>query len=202
VVIPTGVNEADFRYLEPRDRPPTFVFFGNLGYFHNSAPAAFLATEVLARVRADHPGAMLLLAGARPSASVRRLTSIDGVELDADPPSMGSVLHRAAVAAVPMFSGSGMKNKLLEAFCAGTPVVANAAGVEGIDEAVPGEHFLPGEDAAGIAAAISRLLGNPEERVRLAGDASAMVRRQYTWERQAARMLGVYRSGPAKPPRP
>jgi glycosyltransferase involved in cell wall biosynthesis len=191
-VVPNGVDFDAFSYVEPDVRPPTVLFFGNLGYFHNIRPATFLADEVLDRVRSAHEGTGLLLAGARPAASVRRLAEREGVELLPDPPEMAPVLHSAAVAAIPMFSGSGMKNKVLEAFCAGTPVVANAAGIEGIDEAVPGEHFLLAEGAAGTAEAIEGLLRDPADRVRLARAARELVTEHYSWERAAERMLEAY----------
>jgi glycosyltransferase involved in cell wall biosynthesis len=192
VVIPNGVDSDAFSYEEPDARPPTVLFFGNLGYFHNIRPATFLADEVVDRLRRAHEGASLLLAGARPAASVRRLAERDGVELLPDPPEMAPVLHSAAVVAIPMFSGSGMKNKVLEAFCAGTPVVANAAGIEGIDEAVPGEHFLLAEGAAATAEAIVGLLRDPAERVRLARAARDLAAEHYSWERAAERMLEAY----------
>jgi len=191
-VVPNGVDAAAFPYREPDERPPVALFFGNLGYFHNVEPATFLATEVIGRVRRYHRDARLQLAGARPAAAVRRLARRAGVELVADPPTMAPMLHGAAVAAIPMFSGSGMKNKVLEAFCAGTPVVANAAGIEGIREAVSGEHFVLAEGAEEMAKAISDLLGDPARRVRLARAARAMVVDSYSWERQAVRMMAIY----------
>lgn len=197
VVVPNGVDAGAFPYNEPDVRPPVAIFFGNLGYFHNVEPATFLATRVIERVHRDHRDARLQLAGARPGAAIRRLARRDYVDLVADPPTMAPMLHGAAVAAIPMFSGSGMKNKVLEAFCAGTPVVANAAGIEGIGEAVPGEHFLLVEGAGDMAAAISDLIGDPARRVRLARAARAMVVDSYSWERRADRMMAIYGLSPS-----
>ena len=196
-MIPNGVDPDAFPYREPdASRPPTVIFFGNLGYFHNVRPATFLAGGVMSRVRSGHPGAMLRLAGARPAAAVRRLIGTDGVEVVADPDEMAPLLHSAAVAAIPMFSGSGMKNKVLEAFSAGTPVVANATAIDGIEGAVAGEHFLLAEGEEETAAAIVALLDDPGERIRLARAARAVVTDLYSWERQAERMLGAYGLAP------
>ena len=46
-VIQNGVDIEAFPFHDTADRDPVMTFFGNLGYFHNIAPAVFVATEVL-----------------------------------------------------------------------------------------------------------------------------------------------------------
>jgi glycosyltransferase involved in cell wall biosynthesis len=191
-IVPNGVDTGAFGYAEPRDRAQTLLFFGNLGYFPNEAAAAFVAREVLPRVRTTRPAARLRLAGARPSERVRRLGALDGVELVGPVADMSAELHRAAVAVVPMTTGTGMKNKLLEAFSCGTPVVTNREGALGVDGAQPGRHYLLAETPAEQAAAASRLLSDTEERVRLAAAARELVERAYSWERQVQALLALY----------
>jgi glycosyltransferase involved in cell wall biosynthesis len=191
-VIPNGVDREAFPFSDPAERPPRLVFFGNLGYFHNVEPARYLATEVLPRVRREVPDATLELAGARPAAAVRRVAGADGVSLAADVPRMVDELHGAAVAVLPMFSGSGMKNKVLEAFCAGTPVVTNAAGIDGVAGARPGVHHVQAEGADALAAECVRLLREPGRRSALAREAVALVEHEYGWARSAAALLELY----------
>ena len=191
-VIPNGVDPEAFPYREPAEREPVAIFFGNLGYFHNLAPASFLATEVLDRLRPAQPDARVLLAGARPSSAVRRLGRIPGVELAADPPEMAPMLHRAAAAVISMASGSGIKNKVLEAFCAGTPVVANPTAVDGVEGAVAGEHFVLADGADETARAIRGLFADPTRRMELAEAARELVLSSYTWERRADQLFEAY----------
>jgi glycosyltransferase involved in cell wall biosynthesis len=191
-VIPNGVDSERFVFADPSERPPVLLFFGNLGYFHNVEPARFVAEEVLPRVRAEVPEATLRIAGARPAASVRRLSGLTGVEVAPDVPSMADELHGAALAVLPMFSGSGMKNKVLEAFCAGTPVVTNPAGIVGVTGAQAGTHHLEGEGGGPIAAACVRLLREGEERARLARAALSLVEERFTWERQVDALMELY----------
>lgn len=194
-VIPNGVDREAFPYEDPAGRPPRLVFFGNLGYFHNVEPARFVANEILPRVRRAIPGAELELAGARPAAAVKRLDGLDGVRVAADVPSMAEHLHGAAVAILPMFSGSGMKNKVLEAFCTGTPVVTNAAGIDGVTGSTPGVHHLEAEGADALAAACVRLLRTPAERSALAQEALELVTREFSWARWAGALLDLYGLG-------
>jgi glycosyltransferase involved in cell wall biosynthesis len=105
---------------------------------------------------------------------------------------MAAELHGAAVAVLPMFSGSGMKNKVLEAFCAGTPVVTNRSGIAGVTGAEAGRDHLSAEGAADIAAATARLLLDAAERSRLASAALALVEDRFTWRRQVDALMALY----------
>jgi glycosyltransferase involved in cell wall biosynthesis len=194
-VVPNGVDTDAFAYRSPRQRPPTLLFFGNLGYFHNAEPARFVAAEVFSRVRRELPEARLQIAGARPAPAVRALGELDGVSVLGPVASMADQLHRAAVAVVPMFSGSGIKNKVLEAFSAGTPVVANQRGILGVDGARDGEHYLGGETADELARACLELLRDGERRETLANLARALVSERYSWEHQVQRLLTLYAGG-------
>lgn len=192
VVVPNGVAVDELRYAEPADRGARALFFGNLGYFHNVGPARFVALEVLPRLRQEVPEASLRVAGARPAAGVAELAAKDGVEVAADVPSMVAELHRAAVAVLPSASGSGIKNKVLEAFAAGTPVVTNAAGIDGVVGARDGVHYLEAEGPDGLARATARLLASADERVRIAAAARALVESDFSWESRADALLDLY----------
>lgn len=195
VVIPNGIDLNDVPFAERAEgRPPVMGFFGNLGYFHNAEPARFVAAEVLPLVRRQVPGASLRLAGARPAASVRRLAEHEGVELHADVPDMGAELAQATVAVLPMFSGSGLKNKVLEAFASGLPVVANRAGMDGVEGVEAGTHYLAAESAQEFADAASALFADPLRRVAIARAARDVVAARYGWERQVESLLQLYQA--------
>ncbi len=191
-VIPNGVDAQSFPFREPQDGPPVITFFGNLGYFHNVEPARFLAESVFPLVRRQLPDARLRIVGARPGAGVTALGQLDGVEVAADVPDMSAELSRAQVAVLPMLSGSGIKNKVLEAFSAGVPVVTTPAGVAGIEGLEANTHCLVGEDATTLAAETTALLGSLDRRRRLAHAAAELVASRYSWERQADRLLAMY----------
>lgn len=192
-VIPNGVDSERFPYKDPSGRPRDLIFFGNLGYFHNIEPARFLAEEVMPLVRAEVPQARLKLVGARPGPSVRRLAQLDHVDLVGPVDDIAGHLHRAALAAIPRFSGSGMKNTVIEAFSAGTPVVANALGVAGVTGAREGIEYLRAESSVAFATACVELLDSASRRVALALPARGLIEEHYSWGAQAERLLDLYR---------
>ena len=69
----------------------------------------------------------------------------------------------------PIFSGGGMRIKILEAMALGRPVVATTAGAAGID-VCHGENILIADDAESFADAVTELLRD-SSRARSIGDA-------------------------------
>lgn len=193
VVIPNGVDLDRFRFRPLSDRPPVLLFFGNLGYFHNVEPARFLAYNLIPRVRAEIPEARLRIVGARPAKEVLALAGLPGVEMVGPVPDMTAELHNAAASVVPMFTGSGIKNKVLESFSSGTPVITNALGIKGVEGAEAGTHYVEAEGAGGLAGACVSLLRDRPRAETMASAARGLVQQRYTWAAQAERLLSLYR---------
>jgi glycosyltransferase involved in cell wall biosynthesis len=189
-----GIDLDRFHFAAPVDRPPTLLFFGNLGYFHNVEPARFIAQEVIPLVRRELPDARLRIAGARPTKAVLALDSLPGVDVAGPVDDMVAELHHAAAAVLPIFTGSGIKMKVLESFAAGTPVVTNALGADGVAGAEAGRHYLAGESAAALAAACITLLRDQKQSLALATAGRALIEARYTWAAQVERLLALYRT--------
>ena len=123
---------------------------------------------------ARRPGVRFRIVGRDPSAAVHgpgrgpRSRSSGFVD-DVRPWLAGS-----AVVVVPMVSGSGVKNKLLEAMSIGRPIVTTSLGVESLD-IEPGRDLLVADDPAAYAEALDRLLGDPGLQARLGAAARERV---------------------------
>jgi sugar transferase (PEP-CTERM/EpsH1 system associated) len=189
--VPNGVDGARFAFDGTPRANADVVFTGNLGYFANADAAAWFAREAFPRVRALHPSARFLIAGARPSRSVRALGRLPGVTVLGPVEDMAAVLRAARVAVAPLRSGSGQQSKVLEALACGTPVVASPLALAGV-AAVAGRDLLVAEDAAGTADAVLKLLVYNELCERLAAAGRHLVEEVYTWERSAALLEAAY----------
>ena len=89
----------------------------------------------------------------------------------------------------------GLPNALLEGMACGCAVVASTAG--GIPDVLRhGENGLlvPPRDSPALAAAITQLLNDPDERSRLGRAARATVLRDFSPEQELQRNLAVYRA--------
>jgi len=86
--------------------------------------------------------------------------------------------------------------KLLDLMAAGVPVVAEAVGQNAvtIEHGVSGLLVPPG-DGAVFAAAVTRLLDDPDLRERLSHGARRRVREHFTWESLAVQVERAYTRG-------
>lgn len=160
-VLPFGI--AIPPELPPRAASPEYelVLTGNLGYFPSVEGAIFFLREVWPRLCAVQPEIRLLLAGARPPHSLKKLAAATpGVDLVADPPDLREQLRRGALAIAPMRAGSGTPIKILEAMAEGLPVVASPSALAGLDQ-LPAGASRAAEDSAAFADGILALLGDP-----------------------------------------
>jgi glycosyltransferase involved in cell wall biosynthesis len=190
-VVPNGVDAGRFR-PDPTAAPApgSLVFVGTMSYPPNIAAMRYFTARVLPELRRRRPDARLTIVGRDPSPEVRAMAS-DGVEVTGEVPDVRPYLAGSAVFVAPMVSGSGIKNKVLEAMAMARPVVATRLGVEGLPVR-DGETAVIAEGVVGLASAIERLLADDVERSRIGQAGRSLVERTYTWEACAARYERLY----------
>ena len=191
-VIPNGVD-SDYYAIRPeieRDRR-LMLFTGTLSYPPNVTAAAFLANDVLPRVRREVLDAQLVIAGRNPSADVLTLARQHGVSIHADVPDLRPLLATAGAFACGMTDGTGIKNKLLEAMACGTPAVSTKLGCRGL-AVVDGRELLVADAPDAFAAAIVKLFKTPLLADRLGSAARRYVVERHSWTAIAARYEGLY----------
>src|SRR5207244_12848423 len=140
-VIENGVDtEAFVPRLDAR-RANTLVFSGNMGYEPNVDAAVWFVEHCLPRIRAAVPDVRLTIAGSRPARAVRQLSRVPGVYVSGFVESMPDVLNESSVAVVPLRSGSGLQDKILEAMACALPIVTTTPALGSI-KATSGEELL------------------------------------------------------------
>ena len=166
------------------------LFVGNYLHPPNVEGALWLAREVWPLVRRLSPGARLTLAGRAPPPEIAALTAAD-VRVPGMVDDLRPLYARASMVTAPIFWGSGVRIKILEALACGLPLVTTALAAEGIDLR-QGESALFAEQPGEFAAAIARLLDDAALRVRLSAAGRALVERDYDAEQIGARLVALY----------
>ncbi|MEU8540975.1 glycosyltransferase family 4 protein [Streptomyces sp. NPDC048717] len=158
--------------------------------------------EALAKLRTERPDAHLVVVGKRAedgpvAQTIERFGLDDAVRFvkgitDAE---LVDLVRSAEVACVPSLY-EGFSLPAAEAMATGTPLVATDGGAIPEVAGPDGETCLsvPTGDAGALAAALGRLLGDPELRARLGAAGRARVLERFTWARAAQGTADLYRA--------
>ncbi len=165
-VIPNVVDTDAFAPHLGAEEPTHLLFSGLMDKVVNVSAATFFAREILPKIRARIPGVTFTIAGPRPTPFVRRLARSVGVSVAGYVPDLRREIARAAVVVVPVRSGTGTRNKILQAWAMGKAVVSTPEGAEGL-AARHGENLLLADSAERFAAATVLLLKDADLRARL-----------------------------------
>ena len=157
------------------------------------------ALEAFARVAACFPTARLVVAGdGELAAALRR--QAEALDIDARVHWLGwrddaaNLIAASDIMLMPsLWEGFGLA--LLEAMTRGTPIVASRVGAipEVVAEGETGLLVKPG-DVAGLAEAISRLLGDEALRKRMGERGAERLKARFSLDTMAAATLEVYES--------
>jgi glycosyltransferase involved in cell wall biosynthesis len=102
-------------------------------------------------------------------------------------------LTRYSVFVCPIFSGSGVRVKILEAFAAGIPVVSTPMGAEGLG-CVEGRELLLARDGSEFSSAVMKLFNDPAQAAAMAKQARQTAEEKWDWSDTMTNLESSYRT--------
>jgi glycosyltransferase involved in cell wall biosynthesis len=139
--------------------PGRIVFPGVMSFGPNLDGALWFIDKVLPAVRARRADAVFVALGADPAPQLQARAG-EGVVVTGRVPNLLEELSRATVAAMPLVTGSGFKNKVVEAMAAGTYVVGTRLGSEFLPDDLK-NCMTTVDGPSALADAIVSVLDNP-----------------------------------------
>lgn len=166
------------------------VFTGMMNHPPNVDAARFFACEVFPRIRAIIPDAEFWIVGREPASEVRELANLPGVVVTGFVPDIRLHMAQATVFVVPLRFGSGMRNKILEAWGMQKCIVSTRIGAEGLNYQ-DGAEILIADDVETMAQGVIEVINDPRRREEMGIKGRALVCSQHQPEKLA---LDYYRS--------
>jgi glycosyltransferase involved in cell wall biosynthesis len=167
----------------------TLLFVGS-----NTAPnivgLEWFFREIWPLVRAKRPHATLKVAG---SVSRALGAAPAGVTMLGVVPDLAPLYAEAGIVISPLYTGSGLKIKLIEAMAAGKAVVGTSVTAQGVEHLVS-DAMAWADQPADFAAAIVDLAGNRAQRAELGKTALTCAERHFSVQ-AAFKPLMAYLSG-------
>jgi polysaccharide biosynthesis protein PslH len=170
--------------------PHEIVIATVYSWVHNVDGVLWFIEKVLPLIKEVYPDVTLTLIGKNPPSDLQKYSD-KGVNIIGYVPKVQPYLNKAALYIAPLFVGSGIRIKILEAMAIGLPVVATSIASEGIygnDE--DGLFIRNGEEE--WAETIVSLLKDPENTSKLRSRAQSFIRENYSWNKNIDIMIDEY----------
>lgn len=188
-ILPNGVDFSHFTKDPSKTKEYELVFTGNMSYAPNVKAAHYLAEQIMPLLRQHLPKAKLLIAGATPHPSVKRLAS-KNLHVSGWMNNITDAYNSARIFIAPMEIGTGMQNKILEAMameipCITSPLAGNAIG------GINGKNLLLANSPIEYVAHILALLNQPEIYHTLSKNAYEFVHQHFNWENNSQVLIDL-----------
>lgn len=190
-VVPNGVDAAYFSPLALPEQPDTVVFTGAMSFPPNVTAVLHYYRNILPLIRKELPQVRLVIAGRDPAPEIAALADDPSVTVTGFVDDIRPWLAQPCLMICPMTSGSGIKNKVLEAMAMARPVVSTRLGMEAL-EVTNWRELVVADQPAEFADAVLKLLRDAAMRARIGAAGRELVLRRYTWDACAASYDAIY----------
>jgi glycosyltransferase involved in cell wall biosynthesis len=130
-VCPIGLDLHDYRKVDTQHKNATFCFIGSLDWMPNIEGVDWILENVWPKVLEKMPHAQFHIAGRNtPESLLSR--ELKNVTIHGEVPDAADFINSHDAMLVPLFSGSGMRVKILEGMALGKVVISTSLGLEGI----------------------------------------------------------------------
>jgi polysaccharide biosynthesis protein PslH len=186
-VIPNGI---DISFFESQNVPKTndIVFIGNLSYEPNIQATEFLYKHV----HKAYPNLKIQISGANPEKRVSKLAE-ENFKITGFVEDIRQAYSSGKIFVAPMFIGTGLQNKLLEAMAQGIPCITTSLVNNALGAKV-GEEILVADSEREFMIAIPNLLSDEVLYQKLQSNAKRFVHEKYSWNSINEKLIDVIES--------
>ena len=179
-VLPNGVTLAPDSAPAQNKVPNRLIFTGSMSYAPNEFGALWFIDKVLPLLLRANSDIRLVIAGQEPQPALLAKAG-EHVEITGLVADMQAEIARSQLYVAPLFSGSGFRNKIVEAVGSGTYVIGTTMALEFLDDRLRSK-LVAVDNPALFAEQILSYLKNPaafDQRLR---EAMQILRDEYSWE--------------------
>lgn len=131
-VVPVGIDVESYPYFQVDEKEFDLIFIGHFSHYQNCSGIIYFLKRILPLVRKKLPSVSVMIAGSAVPDEVRRLSKLDrNIHTSEYVDDMRHIYSRSRIAIVPIYFGSGMRYKVLEAWVMQLPVVSTSVGARG-----------------------------------------------------------------------
>lgn len=187
ILIPNGVDTEYFIPRGGQEKPATLTFIGDMSYPPNVDAIQYFYRDIYGKLKSKLNEINLYIVGRNPTREIRALSCDSTVTVTGYVEDVRPYISSASVIIAPFISGTGIKNKILEAMASGKPVISTSIGVDGI-EAVSGKDVIIADEAEVFINSVINLLSDSNLRKIIGENGRRFVEANYSWAEMAKRL--------------
>ncbi len=186
-----GIDLESYRLCKSNFNTAGFFHIGSMNWIPNLEGIRWLLKEVWQHQELKETNRNLFLAGRHMPEELSK-ANIPGLQVLGEVESATEFISKHDIMLVPLFSGSGIRVKIIESMAMGKVVISTAIGAEGIQYA-DGENMLIANTASAFIQKINFCLNNPEICAKIAGNGRKYIEREHDIRKLTKKLLGFYR---------
>ncbi|MEI6764952.1 MAG: glycosyltransferase family 4 protein [Bacteroidota bacterium] len=189
-LVPFGVSADNYQIPSAEAEWPSLFHLGSMDWFPNQEGMRWFITQVWPLVQREYPEIKLYLAGRNMPKWLTR-SSFPGVSVIGEVPDAAEFMASKGVMIVPLFSGSGVRIKIIEGMALAKPVISTTIGAEGIN-CSNGENIILADDPISFVREIRTLTQNREKATTLGLKARELILREHNADIASAKLATLY----------
>ena len=192
----TSQTGIDFASLVPTAKKlefPSLFHIGALDWSPNQEGLIWFFDHCWPRIHSENPDLKFYLAGRNAPEWLERRFKLNGVEYLGEINDAYDFINSKAIMVVPLFSGSGMRIKIIEGMALGKPIVTTDIGTEGIPTE-DGHNIMIANDADQFVESISRLINNRTLFDEISRNAIGFIQEKFDNLAQASALIDFYKT--------
>lgn len=189
MVIPITWNASieDSQQIFNDKKLPALFFIGSLDWKPNQEGLLWFLSKVWPICHTNFPNLSFYVAGRNMPDKIKQM-KINGVIMIGEVDDATSFVKQHDIAIVPLFSGSGMRAKIIEAMALGKVVVTTSMGLEGI-EAKDAYDVCIADSPKEFISIIKHLIANPIQRIQIGLNAQKTILKNYGGTSKGKKLL-------------
>jgi glycosyltransferase involved in cell wall biosynthesis len=191
-VCPTGISTDAIVEAVPA-KPNTVFYIGALDWLPNQEGLLWFLEKVWKKLQINYPQWEFVIAGRNASPGFEQKLRMYPINYVGQVENARDFILEHNIMVVPLWSGSGMRIKIIEGMACSKCVLTTSLGAEGI-AATSGTDIFIGNSSAEFIDNLSQLFENPETISQVGKNAGTFVKNNYDNRQLIAGLSGFYKS--------
>jgi len=189
-IAPIGIELSKFKFDSVSEKKISLFHLGSMEWLPNQEAIKWFIENVWNRISAKFPDLKFYIAGRGMPDSFKQL-KIKNLIVEGEVEDANKFMEGKQIMIVPLFSGSGLRVKILEGMAAGKTIVSTKLGAQGI-EYENCKHLMIADTAGEFINAIEELVTNPGYAFELGRNAKTLIEEKYDNTKIIEQLLYVY----------